>query len=340
MKENMKNEPLVSVILLSYNQSDYIESSINSVIEQVYKNWELIIIDNGSNDESHSIIKKYSLNKKIKIFLHDSNICLGKRMNDGIDAASGDLISLLYSDDYYLPEKLHFQVNEINKLSPDWGMVYGPGYRLDMSTKKFELKKTIEFSGDILKKLFSDFDSGFINPISPLIRKECFIKYPFYEDVFIESEAILFRMAIKYKFFYMDLPLVVMRDTGRNAGYAAKQNSEFFAIVLDKLGKVDDFPSKLYTDYRNFKARIYKDNAWQNIRSGTDSLWVRNMIYKSISSNWKEIFNPKIFIAYVMSFYPVIVRRKINLLVNKIINKKSDIYFEHYYAEIPKRERD
>jgi glycosyltransferase involved in cell wall biosynthesis len=327
----MADTPLVSVILLSYNQSEYLDFSIISVINQTYIEWELIIIDNGSKDDSHLIIKKYLANKKIKSYLHSTNMCLGKRMNEGITAASGDLISVLYSDDYYLPEKLTIQVDQMQKLSSDWGAVYGPGYRLDMSTNKLEIKKSIECSGDILKKLFTNFNDGFINPISPLMRRECFLKYPFYEDVFIESEAIFFRIAMKYKFFYIDEPLVVMRDTGNNAGYAAKQNSEFFAFVLEKLGKHEDFPNELLFFYRKFKGTTFRNNAWQNIRAGTDSEWVRSMLKKSISSNWKEILHPKTIIAFVMSFLPIFSRKIINSLVNKIINKEKIIYIEDYY---------
>lgn len=332
----MATKPIVSVILLSYNQSAYLDHAINSVINQKYDDWELVIIDNGSTDDSHSIIQKYSNNKKIRSYLHTTNICLGKRMNDGIAVANGDYISLLYSDDYYLPDKLFVQVKAMQKLSTDWGVVYAPGYRLNMATNQMVVKNSIEFSGEILKHLFIDFNKGFINPIAALIRKECFLKYPYYEDVFIESEAIFFKMAMKYKFFYISDLSVVMRDTGNNAGYAAKQNSEFFAFVLDKLGKHVDFPIELSSHYRQFKGVTFRNNAWQNIRSGTDSQWVRIMLKKSIYSNWLEIFHPKTIIAFIMSFISISNRKKVNKYVNRITNKVEDIYFEEYYKNINK----
>jgi glycosyltransferase involved in cell wall biosynthesis len=329
----MNNIPLVSIILLSYNQSTYLEESINSAISQTYPEWELIIVDNGSSDDSHSIIKKYIGNNRIKTILHSTNKCTGLRLNEAITIASGEFVSFLYSDDYYLPEKLIIQVNEIQKLSSDWGLIYGPGYRLDMSTKNSEIEKCIEFSGEILKILFTDFSSGYINPISPLIRKECLINFPFYEDVFTEGEAIFFRIAMKYKFLYINEPLVVMRDSGNNARYAGKQNSEYFEIVLNKLDKHKDFPKELLFYYKKFKGITFRNNAWQNIRLGTDSHWVRSMLYKSVSSDWRQVTHPKTITAFILSLVPVFIRKLINLLANKIFNKTETKYFEKYYSE-------
>lgn len=329
----MSNASLVSVVLLSYNQSAYLEDAIGSVIGQTYPEWELIVIDNGSTDDSHSIIKKHLDDKRIRALLHTTNMCIGKRMNEGIAAASGDFISFLYSDDYYLPEKLNKQVKLMQKLSSDWGVVYAPGYSLDMSTKKLEIVKTIESSGNILKNLFTDFFCGFINPISPLIRKECLLKYPFDEEVFTEGEAIFFRIAMKYKFAYIDEPLVVMRDTGNNARYAGKQNSEIFKIVLNKLGKHIDFPDNLIPCYRRFKGITFRNNAWQNIRGGIDSQWVRSMLNQSIRSDWRQIIHPRTITAFILSFLPIGTRKIINLLVNRVLNKHSGKYFEKYYPE-------
>jgi glycosyltransferase involved in cell wall biosynthesis len=327
----LNNTPLVSIILLSYNQSKYIEDSINSVINQLYLNWELIIIDNGSDDDSNSIIKKYVDNNKIRAILHTLNKCIGKRMNEGIAAASGEFVSFLYSDDYYLPEKLITQVKEIQKLSSDWGLIYGPGYRLDMSTKNLEIEKCIQFSGSILKVLFTDFSSGYINPISPLIRKECLTEYPFHEDVFTEGEAIFFRIAMKYKFLYINEPLVVMRDSGNNARYAGKENSEYFEIVLNKLDKHKDFPQEHLLFYKKFKGITFRNNAWQNIRLGTDSHWARSMLYKSIISDWRQIIHPKTIAVFFLSLTPIYIRKIINILANKIFRKNNTKYFEKYY---------
>ncbi len=329
----MSNVPLVSVVLLSYNQSAYLEEAIVSVIGQTYPEWELIVIDNGSTDDSQSIIKKYLDDKRIRAFLHTTNMCLGKRMNEGIAAASGEFISVLYSDDYYLPEKLNAQVKVMQKLSSDWGVVYAPGYRLDMSTEKLEIEKSIESSGDILKLLFTDYFCGYINPISPLIRKECLLKYPFDEEVFVDGEGIFFRIAMKYRFAYIDEPLVVMRDTGNNARYAGKQNSECFEIVLNKLGGHIDFPGNLISCYRRFKGITFRNHAWQNIRLGTDSQWVRRMLCQSTRSDWRQIIHPKTIIAFILSFLPISSRKKINLLVNRVLNKSNSKYFEKYYPE-------
>lgn len=329
----MNTVPLVSVILLSYNQSDYVEDAIVSVTRQTYTEWELIVIDNGSTDGSQSIIKKYLDDNRVRVFLHPVNMSICKRMNEGVAAASGDFISILYSDDYYLPEKLDKQVSVMRKLSPEWGVAYSPGYQMNVATQKVEIVKSIESSGEILKELFTDFFQGYINPISPLIRKECLLRYPFDEEIFTEGEAIFFRIAMKYKFIYVDEPLVVMRVHDNNARYAGKQNAEYFAAGLNKLGKHGDFPDEVAPYYQRFKGILFRNNAWQNIRLGADRKWARNMLYQSIRSDWRQILHPKSMAALMLSFLPTTVRKKINLLANMVLSKHNIKYFEKYYPD-------
>ena len=73
-------QPKVSVILLSFNQVKYIQKAINSIFEQSYENWELIISDNGSTDGTQDICKKYKNSEKVKLQLFDSNEFITKRI--------------------------------------------------------------------------------------------------------------------------------------------------------------------------------------------------------------------------------------------------------------------
>lgn len=107
LDQNTENKPLISVILTVYNREKYLRRSIDSLLNQTFKNWELIAIDDGSDDNSYNILREYSVkDKRIKVFRH-KNMKLPLSRNRGIKAASGKYITFLDSDDEY--EKNHLQ---------------------------------------------------------------------------------------------------------------------------------------------------------------------------------------------------------------------------------------
>lgn len=122
------NTPLVSCIIIFYNAQKFITEAIQSVLWQSYGNWELILVDDGSQDKSTEIAKNFCENDPDKIvYLEHSkhkNIGMSASRNLGIRYASGEFISFLDADDIWLPEKLSQQV-EIMKKYPEAGMVYG-----------------------------------------------------------------------------------------------------------------------------------------------------------------------------------------------------------------------
>ena len=111
--------PFVSVITPFYNGEDYLVETIETVIQQEYTNWELLLIDDGSLDGSTSIAKFYSIKYPNKIYYleHINHVNRGPSAsrNLGIAKARGDLLAFLDSDDYWLPEKLKTQVGLLNQ---------------------------------------------------------------------------------------------------------------------------------------------------------------------------------------------------------------------------------
>ncbi|MBR8734935.1 putative teichuronic acid biosynthesis glycosyltransferase TuaG [Fusobacterium necrophorum] len=108
----MFKENLVSIIMPSYNSEKYIEDSIKSVLGQTYKEWELIIIDDCSSDNTIDTIKKYS-EKYSNIYLIEleENSGAAVARNQGIEIAQGEFIAFLDSDDLWKKEKLEIQIN-------------------------------------------------------------------------------------------------------------------------------------------------------------------------------------------------------------------------------------
>ena len=112
-------DKLVSIIMPSYNHEKYIGEAIESVIYQSYKNWELIIFDDGSTDNSIKIIKKYEAQykNKIKLYTHANNKNLGisETYQTAFKLAKGDFIAFLESDDVWLYDSLAIKINVFEK---------------------------------------------------------------------------------------------------------------------------------------------------------------------------------------------------------------------------------
>lgn len=103
--------PLVSIIMPAYNCEKYIAESINSVLMQSYKNYELIIIDDGSKDKTVEIIKNFSLrDSRLKICINKKNQGVSYSRNKGIEIAVGEWIAFLDSDDLWKETKLEEQI--------------------------------------------------------------------------------------------------------------------------------------------------------------------------------------------------------------------------------------
>ena len=99
------SDGLVSILMNCYNGEKYLEEAINSVLNQTYKNWELIFWNNRSNDSSEKIINKIK-DSRIKYFLSEIHTSQYEARNKGLEKCSGEFIAFLDVDDYWHPENL------------------------------------------------------------------------------------------------------------------------------------------------------------------------------------------------------------------------------------------
>ena len=161
----------IAVIIPCYNYSKYLQKTIESVLNQNYKDLEIVAIDDGSTDGTRKILESYL--PKIRILSHPNNANLGAAtsLNLGITETKSELITFLDSDDIWYPNKIEEQVKIFQKCS-DVGLVYTNGYVIDESD-------------NILYKLFPD---GFREEnISRKILLKCYIRTP--SSVMVKREA-------------------------------------------------------------------------------------------------------------------------------------------------------
>ncbi|WP_346937783.1 glycosyltransferase family 2 protein [uncultured Clostridium sp.] len=121
MSNLTKIQPLISIIMPAYNCEKYIEDAINSVIAQTYNSWEIIVIDDGSRDNTISIIEDLS-NKdyRIRFYKNEKNLGVSETRNKGISFAKGEWIAFLDSDDMWEDSKLEKQILLSNKVGAEF----------------------------------------------------------------------------------------------------------------------------------------------------------------------------------------------------------------------------
>lgn len=138
----MAQTPLVSIITPSYNQAQYLEETIRSVLGQDYQNLEYIIIDGGSNDGSPEIIQRYS--DRLAYWVSETDQGQTDAINKGFARASGQILAWINSDDTYLPNAVSEAVEFLGTY-PQAGLVYGDANLIDSNGEvigKFPARQT------------------------------------------------------------------------------------------------------------------------------------------------------------------------------------------------------
>lgn len=111
----MRNNPKVAIILPNYNSDLFLKTTINSVLNQSYKNWQLVVVDDCSNEKTKKVLKSFSRHKKIKIFWLKKNKGAGFCRNYAIKNSTSPYLAFIDSDDIWKKNKLRSQINFMKK---------------------------------------------------------------------------------------------------------------------------------------------------------------------------------------------------------------------------------
>ena len=118
------NNPLVSIIVPVYNRQEYIQRAVNSVLNQSYEEWELIIVDDGSKDNTPNLIELYKQHSHRIKTIYQTHQRLPAARNNGIRNSTGNFITFLDSDDEFAKDHLKLRINYI-KNNPDIDFIHG-----------------------------------------------------------------------------------------------------------------------------------------------------------------------------------------------------------------------
>lgn len=204
---------LISVIMPVFNQEKYLRMSIDSILTQTYENFELIIVDDSSTDESYCIAASYC-DKRIKLFRNSTNKGVVYSRNFAIEISKGEYIALMDSDDISFPDRFKIQI-EFLLQHPEVG-VCGTFARVVDSNGKIKEKLKLYSNNDDLKAVCM-FSSPFINPT--VMAKADILKKNLYSDKFIISQdtELWIRLLNKTLFCNISKVLLLYRVHSFNA---------------------------------------------------------------------------------------------------------------------------
>jgi glycosyltransferase involved in cell wall biosynthesis len=254
--------PKVSVVIPSYNHAKFIGPAIQSVLDQTYQDFEILIRDDASKDNSVDIIRQFN-DKRIKIEVNSNNMGACHTLNSMIKDANGEYIALLNSDDIWLPNKLEIQVDFLDK-NLQYVAVFSDVQFIKEDGDLFsEYPGAQWFTFDVKSKFewmrsFFELENHVAHP-TMLIRKYVYDTIGFYNTLMSLTPdfEMWVRLLLHYEFYVLPEKLIKFRilDNGQNASGATLANQSKFAFeaqfILDNFLEIPDliYLSKIFPDF-------------------------------------------------------------------------------------------
>jgi len=225
----------VSIITITFNRADLIAETILSVLNQTYQDFEHIIIDDGSTDETETVIKSFNDNR-IKYFKYEKTGNLSKLHNYGLKHATGNLISILDSDDLWLENKLEcilpiFQNNAEVKF-----IIHNIQYFNDTNVLS---KNYYNYENDFFKNVLNEVLLFKILPFPVFtLKREILTEVAYLNDFFEDGQQdFLIRIASKYNIYFISKSLTKIRQHKNNTHKNIK-NIPYFTNYYFTLSKL------------------------------------------------------------------------------------------------------
>lgn len=223
--------PMISVIMPAYNADKYIAQAIESVLDQTYKQFELIIINDCSTDNTGKIISSYKKkDNRIVVITNKKNLKLARSLNKGISIAKGKYIARMDADDWSYPDRFNKQTLFMEK-HPQVGILGGKMNVCDEHLKIINSRSYSLSDKEIRKKIF--FYSPFSHPLI-MIRKKILDKVGLYDNLFNPAEdyELYFRIGQRAKFANLNDVLLKYRVVSKSMTNSGTKNMELTTLRI------------------------------------------------------------------------------------------------------------
>jgi len=241
---NTTTPPKVSIIVAVYNYGKYIKDALQSIISQSFTDYEVIVIDDGSTDDTATVVQGWMIpfEGKLKYF-YQKNQGVAAARNHGILRANGEFIAFLDADDAWFWHTLHTLVSYM-ELKPDCGVVYANVQFYDITLEKvlgcrfYPQSPLVPYSGKCFDKLFVH--GNFIHTSATLVRRSVFEKVGLYDHRFKCGEDLdmWIRVSAIFEIKYINEVLAKIRDHAVGLSLAFLSAHKASVLMVPKFNKL------------------------------------------------------------------------------------------------------
>ena len=226
-----KNNPTVSVIIPTYNRAHLISRAIRSVFEQTYPDFEIIVVDDASKDNTEVVVKSFN-DARIIYLRYETNRGAQTARNTGIHGARGDWIAFLDSDDEWLPQRLEVGFSLAHKT--DVSVVHSECYKKSSNDNELKIFGIPHKSGDIYVDLLK-----YPGPMFQglLVKRECLERIGYLDEDIISYQEwdTAIRLARYYKFGFVEKPLFIYHcHEDETISKDMKRGADGWAQIVEK----------------------------------------------------------------------------------------------------------
>jgi glycosyltransferase involved in cell wall biosynthesis len=235
--------PTVSVIIHTFNNEKFIAETVESVLRQTYNDYEIVVVDDGSEDGTRDALLPYM--QEIR-YHYKENGGIASAKNAGISLSNSEFIAFLDHDDLWVPDKLKIQMEHFNS-NPQIGLVYAK-YTSFRNDKELRTKPEKGYSGWIFKELLS---KSFIQTSTVVVKRECLDAVGPYDESFTLGDEydMFLRVAKRFQCGFVDKELTRYRVHDRNASkddlLFDKENLRVFKKVYNGYTDLDEKEKKI-----------------------------------------------------------------------------------------------
>lgn len=296
-------EPLISVIIPVYNVEKYLNKCITSVVEQTYKNLEIIIVDDGSTDQSPEICDEWKKRDSRIQVVHSSNGGAGKARNTALDMATGDYVTFVDSDDYIAPQMYQVLLEQfydgIGIVECNYSMVYDDSEKFKEERKIYKIH-----TYSAMEAMYENINDHIFRQLiwNKMYRKDVIKGIYFPTEKKIDDEFWTYQaIGNASKLIYMDQKLYAYRQQEQSVMHLldAKKRLEALKAKEERHKYICKFMPQLKTESLNnlwFTCiyqgqRVLKDKNKENLKSVYPQ--IKRFIKKYPQTNLKDITDKK-----------------------------------------------
>lgn len=228
-------DPKVSVLLPAYNRANYISQAIQSILDQTYGDFEIIVVDDGSTDNTAEVVRRFTDPRVRYIYQENKGIC--GSLNTAFRTARGEHIALLGSDDIWFPQILELEVPILDQ-NPDVCLVYSKAHAMDQEDNPLPQVQGLaeRYEGETFKSLiYGDCVCG----ITAVMRRDAVERAELWDETLSGNEDwdMWLRLSLQGRFYFIDEFLAAFRIHPGN--YTGTRSDTYGRLTLDRIRVLD-----------------------------------------------------------------------------------------------------